>query len=102
MRQALKTHRGLAVWVVVTALTLAASLALIGISVRQSVNYQRKTDRIVCRAINRFDGVVVGTLERSRANLPKLAYFQAHPGELAAQLAEIRRQIRLFAPTHCR
>lgn len=102
MRQTLENHRKLAVWVGLTAGMLCGSLILIAWSIKQKSEEQLRTDRSVCRAINRFDNVVIATLHRSEKNIPHLAYFRAHPAELRQQLAEIRRQIRAFAPTHCR
>jgi hypothetical protein len=102
MRRTLVHNRKLIAWVAISTVMLIISIGVGAVTIRDAAEQQRDTNRIVCRAVNRIDSTLVATLMRSEANLPKLAYFQQHPDELAAQLAEVRRQIALFQPRLCR
>jgi hypothetical protein len=55
----------------------------------------------LCVAINNLNGLITGTLARSRENIPHLSYYRAHPTELRAQLREIDLQIHRFRPRKC-
>ncbi len=92
------THdRKVQAWMGTAILLLFLSVAIAGWSVSQEQSAQMQT----CHAINRLDAVITQTLKRSKANLPKLSYFQANPSELASQEREIDREIEAFRPTSC-
>lgn len=101
MKRTLLGNRKLAAWVIASGCVLLASVALVGVALNGAVNGRQRADRQVCVGFNRFDAVITQTLRRSAANLPKLAYFRAHPDELAKQEREIRRQLVLFQPRPC-
>lgn len=94
-------NRKLLVWLIVCALFLLASVALVGVAINEAVSTQDRTNRQICVAFNRFNAVITVTLNRSAVNLPKLAYFREHPGELAGQEDEIRQQIVQFRQRAC-
>lgn len=93
--------RKLAVWFVLAAVLLLGAVALAGYGINVAVSQQRETNRLVCRAVNQFNAVIASQLQRSALTLPKLAYFRAHPDELAQQEIEIRRQLNLFRQRQC-
>lgn len=101
MKSTLTKHGKLLAWVAVAAAMLAAAFALAAYAIGHAAADQRHTNRQICLAFNRFDLVITQTLQRSLVTLPTLAYFRQHPAELAAQRAEIRRELTLFRPRRC-
>jgi hypothetical protein len=81
---------------------LAASIALIVFALWQRKTTLDETNHRICVAIRNIDVVVTAQLERSRHNLPKLAYFREHPSELHDQQNRIEEQLRAFRPRDCR
>lgn len=94
-------NRHLFAWIAISGLLFMGSIGLVGLVIGESVRSQHQVNRQVCIAFNRFNAVLTQTLERSAVNLPKLAYFQSHPDELAAQEREVRAQLRQFRQRPC-
>lgn len=101
MRATIAGNRKLAVGVTVCALLVLASIAVAGVAIWRAASGQQHTNRDICIAFNRFDAVITATLERSSTNLPKLAYFRAHPLELAQQEDEVHKQLEQFRQQPC-
>lgn len=101
MIRTLKESRKLITWISSSALVVLVSIAVAGIAIYRATNDQQRTNQQICRAFNRFDAAISTTLQRSKANLPKLAYFRTHPLELARQEAEVQTQVRQFRQHTC-
>lgn len=80
----------------------AVSFAILGFSLSAARSQEHKTTQEICQAVNNLNGIIVQTLERSKANLDRLDYYKRHPQERAEQLKEINRTERLFRPRTCR
>lgn len=101
MRATLRQNRKLAAWLGLCAAMMAVSIGLVAYSIYQAVDQQKQVDRRICRAFNKFDGLVSAQIRRTAVNLPKLTYYRAHPAELASQEAEIRRELAQFRQHPC-
>jgi hypothetical protein len=88
-------------FVTVCTLTVLASMAVIAFSLYERKNTLTQTNHEVCVAIQNINQVVTKQLLRSKANLPKIAYFRQHPAELQDQLGTINQQLRDFKPREC-
>lgn len=69
--------------------------------IRQNRTIIDNTDRKICVRINNINAIITGVLQRSRENIPKLAYYKKHPKELRAQTKEITQEIFQFRPRTC-
>lgn len=87
---------------VLTGLALCLSAVLILIALYERKATLDHTDRQVCVAVQNINAVLTEQLKRSRANLPLLSYFEAHPEELQRQLRAIDVQLAAFKPRTCR
>jgi Skp family chaperone for outer membrane proteins len=80
---------------------LLVSVLLIFFALRERKKTLDRSDHQVCIAIRNLDLVVTRQLQRSKVNLPKLAYFREHPEELAQQQESIEAQLKAFRPREC-
>lgn len=108
MRQMLSGNHKLAVFIGLCALLLLLSIALVGVSIHQAVGQgdaraqqSRETDRRICRALNEYNHAFTLQLRRAQKTLPTLAYFRAHPDELANQQKEITHELAVFQQRRC-
>ena len=108
MLPTLRANRTLLAWVILSMAALVVAAAFLGYAVAQSSNAAR--DRLdaqhiaihqSCLAIQNLNRVITASLQRSRRNLPRIQYYQQHPVELARQLAEVDRELRVFRPRTC-
>lgn len=60
-----------------------------------------KANERVCRQTNAIQGEIRGVLERSKAALPRNAYFKEHPDQLAAAQRQVADELRSFGPLRC-
>lgn len=88
-------------WVAVSGALFLLSTATIIAAVVLGARNQNKVNHQVCAGFNNLNRIVTATLQRQLANLPKLAYFRDHPGELAGQQAEIVAELEQFRPRSC-
>jgi hypothetical protein len=79
----------------VGALTISFLLAGLALSGENSLAHRN------CVQIETLKGTVRVQLSRSLRTLPTLAYYKAHPVELAAQIAATRQSLGEFAELHC-
>ena len=78
------------------------SFTILGWSLYVSKAQEHSTTHEICVAVNNLNGVITQTLERSKTNLDRLAYYRHHPKERNEQLREINRTESLFRPRTCR
>ena len=109
MLPTIRSNHKLLAWVLLSVAALVGSAAFFGYAVGQSLSSSRdrqEAQRIAihqsCVAIQNLNRVITESLHRSRANLPKIQYYQHHPGELSRQLLELDRELLLFQPRTCR
>lgn len=81
--------------VAILALTYVIGLRA-GDSGRQATVIRRN-----CQAIEKIKGYIEQSIVRAIATLPTLAYYKQNPGELDAQLDELKRQRSQFAAKRC-
>lgn len=81
---------------------LLASVLLLVVGLQQRKIALDKSSHEICVAIRNIDVIVTQQLQRSKQNLPKLAYFQEHPADLERQIESINRQLTAFRPRTCR
>lgn len=80
------------------AVAVGSSLIAIAAYSHQRDNNQQSINQAVCTAVAKLDNAITNTLKRTQKNLPHVAYYQEHPGELATQQQQIVREIRQFRP----
>jgi predicted membrane chloride channel (bestrophin family) len=66
---------------------------------RQAEN--RETQTVLCREIENLKSSIRVTVTRSVKTLPKLAYYQQHPSELANAQQQNRAVLKRFAKRDC-
>lgn len=86
--------------ITVAAASLATAASFVTVSTVGHAHEARQQDinSAVCKAVVKLDGAITDSLHRSLVNLPKLAYYQQHPDELASQKAEVRETLKTFRP----
>lgn len=89
-------------------LTLAASialfvaaLALLGLGLSDRTRVVNAVTRRNCLQIEALKTLIREQLEQSIENLPRIAYYRDHPGELQRQQNEQARAVDRFRPLHC-
>ncbi len=85
------------------AMLVALCLAGVALIVRFNstnlkVERQKAINTAVCSAVVHLDAAITQSLRRSLTDLPKIAYYKAHPTELATQQREVRRSLKTFLP----
>ena len=94
-------HRTSLIVLMFCALLVILSLAAVGVSLRNRSDQQAETNHSICVAVNNINRIITQSLERSKHNIPKLAYYRNHPRELREQVAEVNRSLRDFRPRTC-
>lgn len=82
----------------VLTLVVAALIWQAGTNKEQAA---RRADHSVCVRIEALKVGFRDSLKRGLATLDQYAYYRDHPDEKADAAAEIRRQLRLYAPISC-
>jgi hypothetical protein len=88
-----RTGKGLLVFYV--AAVLCAALIVYAI---WNTNHQAY---LACKRVQSLQQYATATIVRSEKTLPTLAYYRAHPKELAAQMGNIEESKKAFAPVSC-
>jgi hypothetical protein len=82
---------------------LAVAVCMVAFCALSAVTFvkQSHVNHDICVAINQQNKAITDSLHRSLKATPTLAYYKAHPDELARVLAQIRQEIRVFAQKPC-